>query len=115
MPLVCMYIFSLLLSDNCAATTAAFPPNGRGQINLPLLMSANGSGPFLPPPPSTCRSEHEPRRACLMTDLVCRSSGGGGKRSGERVLLDPDHNCWFRFKYSGQKALDIDPDVHPRD
>ncbi|KAK2882928.1 hypothetical protein Q8A73_021861 [Channa argus] len=30
--------------------TAAFPPNGRGQINLPVLMSANGTGPLLPPP-----------------------------------------------------------------
>lgn len=29
--------------------TAAFPPNGRGQINLPLLMSANGTGTLLPP------------------------------------------------------------------
>lgn len=33
--------------------TAALPPNGRGQINLPLLMSANGTGPLLPPPCST--------------------------------------------------------------
>lgn len=32
--------------------TAAFPPNGRGQINLPLLMSANGTGTLLPPPHS---------------------------------------------------------------
>lgn len=30
--------------------TAAFPPNGRGQINLSVLMSANGTGPLLPPP-----------------------------------------------------------------
>lgn len=65
-------IFFLLLSDNCAATTAAFPPNGRGQINLPLLMSANGTGPFLPPPPSACRSEREPRPAFLMMDSARR-------------------------------------------
>lgn len=32
---------------------AAFPPNGRGQINLSVLMSANGTGPLLPPPCST--------------------------------------------------------------
>lgn len=33
--------------------TAVFPPNGRGQINLPALMSANGTGPLVPPPCST--------------------------------------------------------------
>lgn len=37
------------------------------------------------------------------------------KKSWERVLRDPDHNCWFRFKYSGQRALNIDPDVPPRE
>lgn len=41
--------------------TAAFPLNGRGQINLPPLMSANGTGPLLPPPPASCRSESKPR------------------------------------------------------
>ncbi len=45
---VCVFFF--LLRDNWAAMTAAFPPNGRGQINLPVLMSANGKGPLLPPP-----------------------------------------------------------------
>lgn len=43
---VCVFFF--LLRDNWAAMTAAFPPNGRGQINLPVLMSANGTGLFLP-------------------------------------------------------------------
>lgn len=40
---------------------------------------------------------------------------GGRGGMGGRVLRDPDHNCWFRFKYSGQKAHDIDPDVPLRD
>lgn len=48
---VCVLFF--LLRDNWAAMTAAFPPNGRGQINLPVLMSVNGTGPLLQPPRST--------------------------------------------------------------
>lgn len=50
----CLFVhFFFLLSDNWAAMTTAFPPNGRGQINLPVLMSVNGTGPLLPPPCST--------------------------------------------------------------
>lgn len=38
------FFLSLLFRYNWAAMTAAFPPNGKGQINLPVLMSANGTG-----------------------------------------------------------------------
>lgn len=47
-----MCLLLLLLGDNCAGWAAAFTPNGRGQINLPPLMSANGTGAS--PPPCTC-------------------------------------------------------------
>lgn len=41
---VFFFLLSLLFRYNWAAMTAAFPPNGKGQINLPVLMSANGTG-----------------------------------------------------------------------
>lgn len=47
---LCVWVFFFLLSDNWAAMAAAFPPNGRGQINLPVLMSANGTGTILSAP-----------------------------------------------------------------
>lgn len=67
----------------------------------------------------------EPDRICHHLDVQERAEAsvsddrfgvfGGRGGWGGRVLRDPDHNCWFRFKYSGQKAHDIDPDVPLRD
>lgn len=110
---VCVCVFYFLLRDNWAAMTAAFPPNGKGQINLPVLMSANGTGPLLPPPCGECRWRSEdvklwmPCSLCRFRLILVLLSFWTSE--GSRSLLQRWHGNTCAFVGSGFRS--VSPDV----